>query len=111
LAIAIIGWAIAAIIAWALVSRVGWLGVAILGAVILFVATRAEPDRDIVEGGVYTTVAVLRGQVEQARARKPEERLARAASKIEQHKVMYVIRSVGIALLLMGAVMFVRRQL
>lgn len=106
------GWAVAALVAWALVSRIGWLGVVLIGLAILFVASHwqiddqnALPTNPTGAGHLYTA------QYQRQFARSPEEAAARKAEEAEFNRVLYVARTIGIALLLLGANMFIAHQL
>jgi hypothetical protein len=106
------GWAVAGLIAWALVSRIAWFGVALIGLAILFVAARwqigdqnALPTNPTGAGHLYTA------QYERQFARSPEEAASRKAAEAEFNRVLYVARTIGLALLLLGANMFIVHQL
>jgi hypothetical protein len=101
------GWAIAGALAWTLVGRVGWLGILILGVATLLVALRVELDADYPAWSRY----LMRRQYEQAFEGTPEARLARWAERVERHRALYIARTIGIALALIGLNMFVRHQL
>jgi len=53
----------------------------------------------------------MRRQYEAAFEGRPEDRLARWAERVERHRLLYIARTVGIALLVVGLNMFVRHQL
>jgi hypothetical protein len=103
--VAVTGWTIAAGLAWLLVARVGWFGVMILGVVTLLVALRAEMTSDYPAWSPY----LMRRQYEQAFEGGAEARLARWAEQVERHRALYIVRTIGIALL--GLNMFIRHQL
>jgi len=106
------GWAAAGLLAWALVSRIAWFGVALIGLAILFVAARwqigdenALPTNPTGAGHLYTA------QYERQFTRSPEEAAARRATEAEFDRVLYVVRTIGLALLLLGVNMFIAHQL
>jgi hypothetical protein len=101
------GWAIAGLLAWALVARVGGLGVFILGVATLLVAVRAELNADAPAWSAH----LMRRQYEEAFEAKGEARLARWAERVERHRLLYIARTVGIALALLGLNIFIRHQL
>jgi hypothetical protein len=105
-------WAAAGLIAWALVSRIAWFGIALIGLAVLFVASRRQigdenalPTNPAGAGHLYTA------QYEQQFARSPEEAAARKAAEAEFNRVLYVARTIGLALLLLGGNMFIAHQL
>lgn len=106
------GWALAGLIAWGLVSRIAWFGVALIGLAVLFVASRwqiddenALPTNPTGAGHLYTA------QYERQFARSPEEAASRKAAEAEFNRVLYVVRTIGLALLLLGVNMFIVHQL
>jgi hypothetical protein len=106
------GWAVAGLIAWALVSRIAWFGVALIGLAILFVASlwqiddqNALPTNPTGAGHLYAA------QYERQFTRSPEEAEARKAAEAELNRVLYVVRTIGLALLLLGVNMFIVHQL
>jgi len=108
----IAGWAVAGVLAWMLVSRVAWFGIALIGVAILFVASRwqindqkALPTNPTGAGHLYVA------QYERQFARSPEEAASRKAYEADFNRVLYVVRTIGLALLLLGANMFIVHQL
>jgi hypothetical protein len=110
LLVAGVGWSVAGLLAWALVARVGWLGVAFIGAAALFVALRVEMDDEFPAGGIGAS-HLMRLQLEQAQGGSSETRLARLARRAERNRWLYILRTIGIALLAMGGGMFAMHQL
>lgn len=111
--LAIVGWSIAGVLCWALVGRVGWLGVAIIGLVTLLMAYRWSMDEEnalpTYPGGANH---VYRAQYERQFGRStPEQRLADGARRAEFDRLLYLIRTIGLALLAVGFNMFVYHQL
>jgi hypothetical protein len=90
-----------------LVFLVGWLGILIVGIAICFCAAQAELDNQ----APVASVALLRRQFEQSSERTAEERLANWAQRVEHNKGLYIVRTVGIAAILIGLNMFIVHQL
>ena len=85
--------AIAGVVAF---SVVGWLGVAMLGFAVVFLANRIDLNEDAVAG--YAR------QVQEMTRRDPRERQAESAGRA---KAGAVLKSVGIALFVLGfAILF-----
>jgi MFS family permease len=105
--VAIIGSAIGGAIALALVSRIGWLGILIVGMFVIFISVRAELDAD----SPAVSVALMRRQYEQTFEGTAEGRLARLAERIERNRRLYITRTIGIAMALLGLNMFIVHQL
>jgi hypothetical protein len=107
-----VGWAAAALVAWALVSRIGWLGVVLIGLAILFVASRWQiDDQNSLPTNAAGASHLYAAQYERQFARSPEEAAARKAAEAEFNRVLYVARTIGLALLLLGVNMFIAHQL
>jgi hypothetical protein len=90
-----------------LVFLVGWLGILIVGIAICFCAAQAELD----DQAPVASVALLRRQFEQSSERTAEERLANWAQRVEHNKGLYIVRTVGLAAILIGLNMFIVHQL
>jgi hypothetical protein len=105
--VGIMGSSLAGLIALELVSRIGWLGVLMVGLAILMIAVFAELDAD----APVASVALMRRRYDQAFEGTAESRLARFAERIERNRCLYVARTVGTALALLGLNMFIRHQL
>jgi hypothetical protein len=110
LLVAFLGWGIAGFAAWALVARVGWIGVGLIGGAVLFVALRVELDDEFPGSGIGAA-HLMRVQLEQAQGGSPETRLARLARRAERNRWLYLLRTIGIALLVMGGGMFALHQI
>jgi MFS family permease len=102
-----LGWSIAALFAWALVARFGWGGIFLVGVATLVIALRVEIDADYPAASPF----LMRRQYEQQFEGSAESRLARFAERAAQHRALYLVRTVGIALVLLGLNMFVLHQL
>ncbi len=107
LIVAITGSGLAGLIALALVSRIGWLGVLFVGLAILMVAVRAELNAD----APAVSVTLLRRHYDQTFEGTAEGRLARFAERLERNRWLYITRTIGIALALLGLNMFILHQL
>ena len=105
--IAAIGWAGAALLAWWLMTRLGWFGVMLIGIVVLFASSRPELTDDSPAASGY----LLQRRYEQQFEGNAESRLAGWVARLERHRWLYLIRTIGIALALLGLNMFVTRQL
>jgi hypothetical protein len=112
IALALLAWGVAAILAWFLVSRIGWLGIALLGGAVLLIALRVELDEDIPDtrASPSLTKRLLEG-LDRETAAGSEGRFRRRASLAERNRWLYVVRTIGIALGLLGANMFILHQL
>jgi pyridoxal/pyridoxine/pyridoxamine kinase len=103
---------LAGLFAAALVSRIGWLGIALIGIAILFVASRWQVDENNALPANPTGAGHLyAAQYARQFTRSPEESAARKAAESEFNRVLYVTRTIGLALLLLGANMFIIHQL
>ena len=102
-----VGWGIAGLMALTLLSWLGWFGLLIIGLSILFVALHAELDAE----APAWSVALLRRQYEQTFEGTTEDRLARWAERVERNKGLYIVRTIGIATILIGLNMFIVHQL
>ena len=86
---------------------VGWLGILIVGLLICLVATRAE----LFAESPAITVALSRRQYEQTFKGTSEERFAKWARGVERNRLLYIARTIGIAMCLLGLTMFILHQL
>jgi len=100
--VALAGWTIAGAIAWLTVQALGWFGVMLLGLAIIVVALRVELDEEFPGTGAYGSTHIMRRQLEQQHEGAPEARAARFAERLERHRLLYIVRTVGIALALLG---------
>ena len=107
LLVVLAGCGIAGLMAVTPVFLVGWLGILIVGLAIRFCGAQAELD----DQAPVASVALLRRQFEQSSERTAEERLANWAQRVEYNKGLYMVRTVGIAVLLIGLNMFIVHQL
>ena len=105
--VVVIGWGIAGLIAFVLIAMVGWLGILIIGLAMCLVAVRAELDAD----SPATSVTLLRRQYEQTFEGRKEERFAKWAARVEQNRLLYIARTIGVATVLIGLNMFIVHQL
>jgi hypothetical protein len=99
-----IGWAVLGLVAWFTVSFLGWLGLAILGLLIALIATHAELGEDA--PSLY-----VRNAAHETRRGAAEQAVSRRAERSDFQRWSGAVRAVGIALAVVGAVMFVRHQL
>jgi hypothetical protein len=106
------GWTAAGLIAWALVSRIAWFGVTLIGLAVLFVASRWQiDDQNALPANPTGATHLYTAQYERQFARSPEEAAARKAAEAEFNRILYVARTIGLALLLLGVNMFIAHQL
>jgi hypothetical protein len=111
LAIALIGWAVTGLLAVLLVERVGWLGVAIIGGAVLSIAALVELDEERPVAGPTGSAFLMRQQIEQEHEGGFESRLSRIAARVARNRALYIVRTIGIAMALLGLNMFVLHQL
>jgi hypothetical protein len=109
LTVAIVGWTIAGVIALLAVTTLGWFGVMLLGLVTLVVALRVELDEEFPGTGPWASAHLMRRQLEQQSEGTAEARLARFAERVERQRWLYIVRTVGIALALLGLNMWALR--
>lgn len=107
--IAILGWSAAGMIALLLVAQVGWIGLGLIGLVICLIAARVELDADYPAHAPHPHL--LAHHYKRLQEGNAEERLARWAERLERRRLLYIVRTMGIALILLGAVMFLRHQI
>lgn len=98
-----IAWAISVV----LVSLVGWFGILIIGLILCLITTLAELDAD----SPAMSATLLRRQYEQTFEGTTEGRLARWAQRLERNRLLYIGRTIGIAMVLIGLNMFIVHQL
>jgi MFS family permease len=111
-ALTAVGWTLAGLLASALVSRIGWFGIILIGIAILFVASRWQIDeQNAIPSNPSGANHLYAAQYERQFARSPEERASRRAADAELNRALYVIRTIGLALLLLGVSMFIVHQL
>jgi hypothetical protein len=106
--LALFAWGVAAILAWLLVGRIGWLGIALLGGAVLLIAVRVELYEDIPNP---RTKPYFAKRLRDSASGGEEARLRDRASLAERNRWLYVVRTIGIALGLLGANMFILHQL
>ena len=105
--VAVLGWSAAAFIAYQLVLHLAWFGVMLIGVIVIVGAQWPELDEDSPGSSPY----LLHRQYEQMFEGNAETRLARWAARLERNKWLYIVRTVGIALAVLGLNMFVQHQL
>jgi hypothetical protein len=105
--VAVTGWGLAAFIAYMIVIYLGWFGVMLIGLVTLLAGQFAELDDEAPAASPY----LLARRYEQTFEGNPESRMARFAQRVERHKWLYITRTIGIALALLGLNMFIEHQL
>lgn len=105
--VAVLGWSAAAFIAYQMVLHLAWFGVMLIGVMVIVAAQRPEMDEDAPAASAY----LLRRQYEQMFEGNAESRLARWAERLERSKWLYLVRTIGIALAVLGLNMFVQHQL
>lgn len=106
IAVAVLGWSGVGFIAYELVVHLAWFGVMLIGVVVTVAALWPEIDEDAPAASEY----LLRRQVEQRAEGNAESRLARFAARLERDRWLYIVRTIGIALALLGLNMFVKQQ-
>ena len=107
LSVAVVGWAAAAWIGYILMTRLGWFGVMLIGIAILFPALCAELHDET----PAASPLLLRRRYQQTFEGNAESRLARWAERLRQHRNLYIARTIGIALTLLGLNEFIVHQL
>jgi hypothetical protein len=112
-AIVVAACGVAGAITWVLATRVGWLAVAIAGLAILLIAARAAlSEGNAVPSYTSGLNATYKAQYErQFGQRRPEERAAERAERVELERLLYIARTIGGAMLLLGLCMFIVHQL
>ena len=106
--IAVLGWTAAGLLALTLINHVGWAGLALIGLGVLLVASRQEMTED--SPAPLPTTHMLSRQYEEMMQPPPETRFARLADRLQRQRQLYVIRTFGIALVLLGGGMFLLHQ-
>lgn len=110
IAIAVLGWAVAAALALWLVSRLGFLAVGLIGVAIWFVSTRLELEKEGSVGHELTPDLFAM----QIRARQEMSRSERASLRAQESLLTQgarLGRHVGIGLTAIGAAGFLLYQL
>src|SRR5437762_132334 len=100
LILATIRWSIAGLLCWLLVSLVGWLGITIIGAATLLIAYRWSLDETNALPS-YTTGANSPYVVQYERQfghSTPEQKASDRAKAAELNRLLYLIRTIGLAL-------------
>lgn len=105
--VAVLGWGFAAFIAYQLVLHLAWFGVMLIGVIVIVGAQWPELDEDSPGSSPY----LLRRQYEQIFEGNAETRMARWAQRLERNKWLYIVRTIGIGLAVLGLNMFVEHQL
>jgi hypothetical protein len=111
--LAIIGWSIAGLLSWLLVSLVGWLGVTIIGVATLLVAYRWSLDEvNAVPSYASGQNSLYKAQYDrQFGYSSPEQKASERAKRAEFNRTLYLIRTIGLALSVLGLYMFIIHQL
>jgi hypothetical protein len=105
--VAVAGWSLAGFIAYLIVIHLAWFGVMLIGIITLLAGQFAEMDDEAPASSPY----LLARRYEQTFEGNAETRMARFAARLERHKWLYITRTIGIALTLLGLNMFITRQL
>jgi hypothetical protein len=105
--VALTGWSIAGFISFALVAHIGWFGILTIGIAILFVAVNADLQAD--PSAIYA--ARVRQYYGHIVKDTTEGRLAKRVERVERNRWLYIVRTIGIAMALLGGNMFVLHQL
>lgn len=110
---AIIGFVIAGVLVIALFQFVGWLAVGLIGLLVLFASVWLDmlgghAHSDFQPGG--EAVQLLARQMAERDRASPEQRLAMAAERESRRRLVYIARTVGIALTATGFGMFLLHQ-
>lgn len=106
--IAVLGWTAAGLLALTLLAHVGWAGLALIGLGVLLVTSRLEMTED--SPAPLPTTHMLSRQYDEMMPHQPELRLARMADRLQRQRMLYIARTFGIALLLLGGGMFLLHQ-
>ncbi len=110
----VLGVAVAALLSSLLFGLLGWLGIGLLGLFGLLISLRLE-----MQGG-YAVLDLGRGdfsanllarQIEAREKATPAQKHEQAADDAERKKWLTVVKTVCIAMTLLGLIMFVRHQL
>ena len=110
IAIAVLGWAVAAALALWLVSRLGFIGLALIGVGIWFVCTRLELEKEGAVGHELTPDLFAM----QIRARQQMSRAERASLRADETLLAQgarLVRHIGIGLAAIGLGGFLLYQL
>lgn len=107
--LAIIGWSVAGLLCWQLVRRVGWLGVAVIGIVTLLVAYRWSLDEtNAVPSYAGGSNPLYKAQYDrQFGHSSPEHKASDRAMSVEFNRALYLLRTIGLALSMLGVSAFV----
>ena len=108
--VAVAMWIVAAWLVLVLVDRVGWLGIALVGAAILLVALRVEMDEENALPGRGATPRPTGVSRTGTSAHGAREEAGRAARRSDRERLLYVARTIGIALFAVGLFMWARHQ-
>jgi hypothetical protein len=112
IALAVAGWAVAGLVAWLFVSVVGWFGILVIGVAILMVASLWRlDDQNALPSNAMGSSHLYAAQYERQFSRSPEESAAKHEAEDEFNRVLYVVRTIGIAMVLLGLNTFIIHQL
>jgi hypothetical protein len=111
--LAIIGWSVAGLLSWLLVGLVGWLGVTIIGVGTLYVAYRWSLDEtNAVPSYASGRNPLYKAQYDRQFGRfSPEQKASDRAKSAEFNRDLYLTRTIGLALSVLGLGMFIVHQL
>lgn len=112
-AAAIIGFAIAGLVVIVLFQLVGWLAIGVIGLLVLLASVWLDmlggnAVSDFSHGG--ETVRLLARQMAERQRASPEQKLALAAEEDSRRRLLYIARTVGVALTAAGIGMFLLHQ-
>lgn len=107
--IAIIGWVAAGVVALAFVAYVGWIGILILGLFVLLTSVSYDLNKD--HPGHLPSAHLMAQQYENLLERSPVAKQQRFARRLARNRLLYLIHTVGIALVLLGLGMTLLHQI
>jgi hypothetical protein len=103
--VAITGWLLAIALAITVVRYLLWFGVMLIGIVVLLAAQGAEMEP------ASSSPHLLRRRYEQTFGDSGDARLKRWAELWARDRWLYIVRTIGIALALLGLNMFIEHQI
>jgi hypothetical protein len=109
--VATIGWAVAGLFTWLFVASLGWFGLAVIGLFVWFAALRVESDEEFPDTGAFGSTLLRQRFVERIQENSPDMKLANLAARAERHRWLYVMRTAGMTLVLLGAGMLIAHEL
>lgn len=108
-AIAVIGWVAAGLIALTFVAHVGWIGIFIIGLIVLLAGVSVDLNAD--HPAHLPSAHLMARQYERLTGGSHDERLTRFAERLERNRLLYLLRTFGIAMVMLGLGMLLLRQL